>query len=57
MQNINEHLTDIIADVNKVRKAVNDDEREPRVNEEVIKNKLSNISNLIDDLYNEIVGI
>lgn len=57
MQNINEHLTDIIADVNKVRKAVNDDEREPRVNEEVIKNKLSDISNLIDDLYNEIVGI
>ncbi len=57
LQGINAHLTDIIADVNRVRKACNDDEREPKLTEDEVRSKLSDISNLLDDLYNQIVGI
>lgn len=56
-ENINNHLTDIIADVNKVRKACNDDERPPEIDEDAIITRLSNISNALDDLYNEVRGI
>ncbi len=53
----NAHLTDIISDVNKIRKALNDDERPPKVKYDHVKSKLSDVSNALDDLYNEIVGI
>lgn len=55
--NINEHLTDIVADVNRVRKAINDDEAPHLLTEDAIKSHLCDVSNALDDLYNQIVGI
>ncbi len=52
---INEHLSDIVSDVARVRKALNDDERPPRIREDEVKSRLSDISNALDDLYNEAV--
>lgn len=56
-KNINLHLDDIVADVNRIRKAVNDDERPSEIDEDEVKSRLSDISNALDDLYNEVVGI
>lgn len=57
IEDINNHLADIIVDVNRVKSVVNNDERPPLVSEDHIKNKLSDVSNMLDDLYNEIIGI
>lgn len=56
-EDINRHLDDLVADINKVRKAVNNDERPPQISEEIVKCRLSDISNALDDLYNDIIGI
>lgn len=56
-ESINNHLADIIADVNKVKSVANNDENPPRISEDTIITRLSDISNALDDLYNEIVGI
>lgn len=56
-RDINQHFDDIVADVNRVRKAVNDDERPSEIDEDEVKSRLSDISNALDDLYNEVVGI
>lgn len=59
--NINEHLTDIVVDVNRVRTAANagnDGEGPaPKLTEDQVKSRLCDISNALDDLYNAIVGI
>lgn len=57
LSSINLHLADIVVDVGRVRKAVNDDESPSCITEDEILSKLSDISNLLDDLYNEIRGI
>lgn len=54
---INEHLADIVSDVNRVRKVVNDDELVPKISGDEVLKRLSDISNLLDDLYNEIVEL
>lgn len=54
---INAHLADIVTDVGRVRKACNDDEREPKIGEDAILSRLADVSNALDDLYNEVVGI
>ena len=54
---LNAHLADIIVDVGRVRKVLNDDEHSPCIPADSIKDKLSDVSNLLDDLYNEIRGI
>lgn len=54
---INEHLSDLVSDVNRVRKVVNDDELVPKISGDEVLKRLSDISNLLDDLYNEIVGL
>lgn len=56
-EDINNHLTDIIADVHKVGKAVNDDERPSKLDEDAVKSRLCDISNALDDLYNDVIGI
>lgn len=58
---INDHLSDIVADVNHIRKAVNaaaDGEGpESKLTEDQVKSRLCDISNALDDLYNAVVGI
>lgn len=54
---INEQLTDIIADVNRIRKLVNDDELEPKISGDEVLTKLSEVSNSLDDIYNQIRGL
>lgn len=54
---IDAHLNDIIFDVNRVRKAVNDDEAPHKMTEDEILSKLADISNALDDLRNGIIGI
>lgn len=56
-EDINNHLADIVSDVSRVRGVVNNDENPPRITEEIIKLRLSDISNALDDLYNDIIGI
>lgn len=54
---LNAHLEDIVKDVARVRKALNDDMHEPCVDADTVKVHLSIVSNLLDDLYNQIRGI
>lgn len=56
-EDINAHLADLVTDVARIRKAVNDDGRESKLTEEQVKSRLSDISNLLDDLYNDVIGI
>lgn len=51
-EDINRHLDDLIADINKVRVAVNNDDR--TLDGDTIKCRLSDISNLLNDLYNDL---
>lgn len=56
-EDLNAHLADIIKDVERVRKAINEDEAPHRLTGDEVKCKLSDISNALDDLYNSIVGL
>jgi hypothetical protein len=55
------HLDDILKDVARVRNALNAGEdgegADSKLTEDQVKTRLSDVSNALDDLYNEIVGI
>jgi hypothetical protein len=54
---LNAHLEDIVKDVARVKKAANEDGVFPKITPDEFKSRLSDISNALDDLYNEIRGI
>lgn len=56
-EDISNHLADIIVDINRVKAAAFNDERESRLTEDDLKNRLCDVSNALDDIYNDIVGI
>ncbi len=60
-KDINAHLDDIVNDVERVRRAFNagDDGEgpEPKIAGDAIKSSLSEVSNALDGLYNDISGI
>lgn len=57
LTDVNLHLADIATDLARVRQAANDDQRPSCISADKITHRLTDVSNALDDLYNEIVGI